>query len=128
METFKKEERLCNKKTIESLFKKGKASFAYPFNVKWTNNQSDNKFPAQILIIVPKRNFKKAVDRNRLKRIIREAYRKNKSILYQTLVFKNVNIAFALIYTEKEILKYKLIEDKIIITLQRLIKDIEKSF
>ena len=39
-----------------------------------------------------------------------------------------MNIAFALIYTEKEILKYKLIEDKIIITLQRLIKDIEKSF
>ncbi len=127
METFKKEERLCNKIAIESLFKKGKTSFYYPFSIKWLLNQSISKSPAQILIVVSKRNFKKAVDRNRIKRLIREAYRKNKHILYQMLKAKNINVSFAFIYTEKEILNYKSIEDKIILTLQRLIKEINKS-
>lgn len=127
MKTFKKEERLCNKFVIDSLFKKGKTSFSYPFSIKWLYNILDTKSSAQILIVVSKRNFKKAVDRNRIKRLIREAYRNHKHILYQSLESNNKKVVFAFIYTEKEILNYKSIEDKIILTLHRLIKEIEKS-
>jgi ribonuclease P protein component len=126
MPTFKKEERLCAKKTIDFLFKNGKPMFSYPFNVKWHYNDLTTTFPAQVLIVVSKRNFKKAKDRNRIKRIIREAYRLHKHILYQYLNDKNKKIVLTLIYTEKEILNYHFVEDKIILTLQRLIKLQEK--
>lgn len=127
MPTFKKEERLCSKKSIDFLFKNGKTFFSYPFNVKWSYNEPSIPTPTQVLIVVSKRNFKKATDRNRIKRLIKEAYRLNKPFLYQYLKEKNTNITFTLIYTEKEILNYQAIEDKIILTLQRLIKIQEKN-
>jgi ribonuclease P protein component len=127
MPEFKKEERLCAKKSIDFLFKNGKPMFSYPFNVKWHYAELATTFPVQVLIVVSKRNFKKATDRNRIKRLIREAYRLNKHILYQYLNKKNKNIVLTLIYTEKEILNYHFIADKIILTLQRLIKLQEKA-
>ena len=69
----------------------------------------------QILISVPKRNFKRAVDRNLLKRRIREAYRLNKSILVD-----NEKLLIAYIYTAKEILAYAEIEKKLVAGLVKL--------
>ena len=78
--------------------------------------------PVELLISVSKRNFKRAVDRNRIKRLIREAYRKNKEILYNGLCERDKTLLLGLIYTPKTILKYKDIDRKIILILQRLIK------
>ena len=82
--------------------------------------------PARILISVPKRNFKKAVVRNRIRRLIKEVYRKHKSGLYQHLLSHNTEINFALIYTAKEVLNYRELEEKIIQLISRLIKEHEK--
>jgi ribonuclease P protein component len=80
--SFPKSERLTQIKIIDSLFQKDSTNvsqrFVYPFRVLYlSNSQANLEFP-QIVISVPKRKFKKAVDRNLLKRRIREAYRLNK--------------------------------------------------
>ncbi|RDC65151.1 ribonuclease P protein component [Adhaeribacter pallidiroseus] len=80
--SFKKEERLCSKKLIEQLFREGSSFNLYPLRFIFIKQSPPAAIVPQILISVSKRNFKKAVDRNRLKRQIREAYRQNKTILY----------------------------------------------
>lgn len=83
--------------------------------------------PAQILISAPKRRFKLAVHRNRIKRLVREAYRQNKQPLYHHLQTHQKQLVFMLFYAAKNIMPYKEIEGKIIILLQRLIKEHEKT-
>jgi len=118
--SFKKAERLCEKKSIGQLFKTGRSFFYYPFKVVFLplNEQAD--YPAKILISVPKRNFKKAVDRNRLKRLIREAYRKNKHLLYNEEKEQPLLYLISFIYTATQLLDYQTIEKKIILALQQI--------
>ncbi|MBL7884304.1 MAG: ribonuclease P protein component [Bacteroidia bacterium] len=123
MQLFKKQERLCSKLSIDLLLEKGKSFNVQPFKIVWQLTESSTT-PAKVLISVPKRNFKKAVDRNKLKRRIREAYRKNKeSYLYNLLNGKRINIMF--VYIAKEQLEYKEIELKIKESLQRLSNSIK---
>lgn len=126
MYTFKKEERLYKRKNIEALFSKGAFFFSFPFKIIWLETEKQQDFPAKLLISVPKRNFKRAVDRNRVKRLIREAYRKNKGLLYGALEFQNKYLNFAIIYTQKEIFSYQEIESSIIVMLEKLNKAYEK--
>ena len=127
MFTFKKEERLSSRRVIGELFKSGKALNSGIYRVVWLPLDVQNAFPAQVVISVPKRSFKKAVDRNRIKRLIKEAYRKHKNALYDTLNGKQKKIAFIIAYTAKEELPYAEIESKLIITLQRLQTVLEKD-
>ena len=70
--TFPKEEHLCRKKLIEELFGKQGSSFGvYPLRIVWLKSEAPSAAPPQVLISVSKRTFKRAVDRNRLKRLIR---------------------------------------------------------
>jgi ribonuclease P protein component len=128
LQTFKKEERLRDKKSIKKLFDKGHSFYIGPFKVIWINADLEGIFPAKILITASHRNFKNAVDRNRVKRITREAYRKNKSVLYEKLDGSKKKITFMLIYTGKIIIPYKEVEDKIILILQRLAKENEETY
>ena len=118
-QTFKKEERLTNKKTFDELFNSGKSISVSPFKILWSEGQGVNQ--TQVGIAVPKKSFAKAVQRNKLKRRIREAYRKNKHLLYAFLEKKNLHIAMMVIYTDKEELSYKEIEQKMVVSLQKLI-------
>ena len=79
MYSFKKEERLCNVKLIEKLFTDGSSFLVYPFRIIWLSEVANSVHPVQVLISVPKKRFKRAVDRNLLKRRIRELYRIHKS-------------------------------------------------
>jgi ribonuclease P protein component len=128
MQTFKKEERLCKKKTIKILFEEGKKFHVYPFKIIWLDVESDSKYPARILISVSKRFFKKAVDRNKIRRQIREVYRKNKSLFYEYLSRQKKHCVFAILYTDGEFIPFIELEKKIIIILQRLIDEHEKTF
>lgn len=86
--TFKKEERIVSNLLIETLFEKGnsRSLTAYPLRAVYLRTEHrEGCAPVQLLISVPKKKFKHAVDRNRVKRQIREAYRKNKAILEGTV-------------------------------------------
>jgi ribonuclease P protein component len=106
-ETFKKEERLCSVKTIASLFDTGRSFNLQGVRVVYLFSEEDKlPAPARILISVPKRNFKKAVDRNLIKRRIREAYRRSKDPLHESLIKRNLRADIAIIWTAKSIYSF----------------------
>lgn len=101
--TFGKAERLNSKAVIERLFAGGNKSFpAFPLRVVYMQMESvSGDVPsASILISVPKKRFKHAVDRNRIKRQIREAYRRNKHLLLDELASRNKRMALAFIWLD----------------------------
>jgi len=80
--TLGKQERLKSKKLIEKLYKEGSSVKAFPLRMVFLQTEHTSKYPAQMGVSVAKRNFKKAPDRNRLKRLMRESYRLQKEIVY----------------------------------------------
>jgi len=120
-----KTERLNSKKLIDTLFKEGRSVFSHPFKVLYISKNETSTVPAKMLISVSKRHFKKAVDRNHIKRLAREAYRNNKEPLLAYLNSHNKSLFFGLIYVSETILSYEDIERKLILILQRLIEQDE---
>ena len=124
MPTFSKTERLCSQVLIERLFEKGKSFNNFPFRITWMEI-AESTAPVKVVISVPKRSFKKAVDRNKIKRQIREVYRKEKQSVYDVLGDKK--ILLMLIYTAKTKIEFKELEAKIIEGLVRLNKTVNFS-
>ena len=119
--TFSKSERLSSEILIKELFAKGSSFYLHPFKFLFLEKEGDEN-KKQVLISVPKRNFKRAVDRNLLKRRIREAYRLNKAEhLYPHL--KGSNYSLGILYTSKDELAFDIIEKKLILVFQRLAKN-----
>lgn len=119
--TFKRSERLSSKKDIQELFKNGSSFYLYPFKV--ISLAVTNSTAHQVLFSVPKRNFKRAVDRNLLKRRMREAYRLHKHLLPT----EPQVLSIAYIYTSKEIVDYASIAKPLEQSLSRIKKYVEKS-
>ncbi len=84
MEKFTKEERLCSRKSLDALFNNGSSFLLYPFRVSYLFAESISPAPVQIVINVSKKRYKRAVDRNLLKRRMREAYRIHKHAHFYT--------------------------------------------
>lgn len=78
-QSFKKIEKLKSQKLIEKLFSEGKSIAVYPLRLVYLKTSFEDPVKLKVGVSVSKRNFKKAVDRNRMKRLMREAYRLNKS-------------------------------------------------
>ena len=116
---FLKEDRLCSSRRIETLFSEGERLYEFPFKAIW---QEDDTLQStvKVAISVPKKRLSKASQRNHIKRLVREAYRKQKSILTEKLLQENKSINLMLVYTLPSILSFTEIEDKISVTLQRL--------
>jgi ribonuclease P protein component len=127
MYTFKKEERLCNKKLIDELFHSGSSFLCYPFKASWLVINQSQQVPAQILFSVAKKRFKRAVDRNLIKRRMREAYRLNKQQqLYDVLTTADKKIVLSLGYIGKDIAPYEVIEKKMLKLLTQLSAELAK--
>jgi ribonuclease P protein component len=109
-ETFDKSERLCSRKAIEKLFETGNIFYTPLFKVVWEYSISPLPYPAQVAFSVSKRGFKLAVTRNLIKRRLREAYRKNKTDLYNHLMSQNIQIVFIVIVRGNSIPVYAKIE------------------
>ena len=120
MQTFPKNERLCGKTTIDNLFIHGRFIKDPPFRLVWNTEEFNNDTIAQTVIVVPKKNIKNAANRNILKRRMRDAFRIYKVGLYEKIKSKKQQLAIAIIYQGKEILPYKVIEEKIKLILERL--------
>ncbi len=123
MHSFKKEERLCSIKLIDELFRNGSSFLFYPFRITWLPADLPADIPVKILISAPKKKFKRAVDRNLIKRRIREIYRLNKSeMLYPFLNQHGIGLTLAINYIGNEIADYAFMEKKFKTTIERLKK------
>lgn len=127
MYNFTKEERLCNKKLIDGLFHSGSSFLCYPFKASWLLIDTPQQFPVQILFAVSKKRFKRAVDRNLIKRRMREAYRLHKQQnLYDILIGADKKIVLSLGYIGKDIAEYDFTEKKMLKLFTQLCAEIAK--
>lgn len=117
---FSKAEHLCGEKRITRLFTLGEAFISYPLRVVYLIEPKIDVEPASVLIAVPKKRFKRANKRNRLKRLIREGYRQNKHELVEIVNSKGLQIHIAFNYVSDEELDFITIEKKMKIALQKL--------
>jgi len=123
-----KQERLSGRKRIENLYANGHSFHISSIKIMWILNQEEEiSSISQVMFSAPKKKFKNAVTRNRLKRLMRESFRKNKHILYDFLHSQNINIHLSIVFTGKADINYAETEDKIILTLQRLTQEIKTS-
>ena len=127
MQTFSKDERLCSKLLFARLMEEGRSFFVHPYKVVWLEADHGGGKPVQMAVSVPKKRFKKAVHRNRVKRLTREAYRKSKQDLYDELASKDKKLLLLLVYSVNELPVYSAVEGKIKLILHRLIKQYAES-
>ena len=126
--TLGKEERLKSRKQIEKLFAEGKSFVVIPFRIyflvdgPWTMNHG-----LQFGVGVSAKNFKRAVDRNRIKRLTREAWRLQKNELTEKVktTQKQLNVFF--IYTGKEVPDFTIVRDKVTVVLKKLADKIDEN-
>lgn len=107
--TLKKQDRLKSRKLIDQLFTSGESVFVYPIKLMYMP-VSELDSPLKMAVTVPKRHFKLAIDRNHLKRKIREAYRLNKSPLQDKLRSSSSHFILMFIYVGKGVEEYAIIE------------------
>jgi ribonuclease P protein component len=117
---FGREEKLKSRKQIDELFVKGKSFTSFPIRVSYRFLPGEARLEAGVT--ASKKNFKKAVDRNRIKRLLREAYRLQKPGLAE-IVLQNKKKAFLFfIYTDKTIVSFDIIKEAMSKCLKRLEK------
>lgn len=120
-----KSERLDKKKLIEKLFGGGARSFSvFPLRVVYLALDNVQDEHAAILVSVSKRRFKRAVKRNRVKRLVREAYRLNKSLLLETVQQRGIRLAVAFIYLSDRLADMSLIDERMKTALSRIAEDL----
>lgn len=124
--TLKKDEILSLRKVISDTFEKRMGVSQFPFRIIINPCELPTTKPAQVLITVPKRNFKLAVDRNLIRRRIKEIYRHQKFDLYDYLSKNQMQLALIIIYIHNKELKYEGMEEKLIISLQKVIQRLDE--
>ena len=119
--TFKKSERLCSRILMDHLFQgDNRTASSYPIRAVFLPVEEAVQKGVSILISVPKKRFHDAVDRNRVKRQIREAYRKNKHALVEQVAQSGKGLLVAFIYVSAEIESTEYVEKRVIRLLDKI--------
>jgi len=118
---FPKKQRLKSRKLIEEVFTGGKTVTAFPLRASYLYTKGNGLL--QVGVTASKRNFKKAVDRNRIKRLIREAYRLQQHTLLFPLQEKQVNGAVFFMYTDRTIAPFQVIQE----AMEQCLKKLEQK-
>jgi ribonuclease P protein component len=128
-QTLKKHERLHGKKTIDALFSQGQSFFSHPFIIyrKIVPVSVGSAPVCAVLFSVGKKKFPHAVQRNLLKRKMKEVFRKNKHLLYPPATSRHCNLHLAFVYIKNDILDYATIEKKMVETFGHLLVEMEKE-
>ncbi len=116
--TFNKKEKVKSKKEIDFLFSEGKSISKYPIRLVYKKSTFEDTIKIKAAVSVSKRNFKKAVDRNFIKRLMREGYRKNKYLVPNT----THQFTFMFLYSGKKMPEYAQVEPKIKEILQKFVE------
>ncbi|PWL40520.1 ribonuclease P protein component [Flagellimonas aquimarina] len=116
---FPKEEKLKSKKLFEQLFTEGKSITTFPVKLLYTNADFDDDVHIKVGVVAPKKKFRNAIKRNRVKRLLREGYRLNKH-----LVFNNIegNFAFLFLYLGGKMPNYQEVDRAIKQLLETFLK------
>ncbi len=123
MFTLKKKERLTKDKAVEHLLRQGKEISAFPFRMIWAEDPASDHC-LKIAFRISKKKIKRAVDRNRIRRRMREAFRQHKHILYDGISQTEKNFALLLIFSGSQSVSFQEAEGKIILILHRLVKQL----
>ncbi len=117
--TYNKKEKLKSKKELDSLFEKGKSFLVFPLKIFYNFSEKENENNINVGVGVSKRNFKNATDRNRIKRLLREAYRLNKLPIHQNITNKQLH--FFILFIDKTMPENRMaIDNKMIKVLDKL--------
>lgn len=123
--TYPKHEKLKSRTLIDLLFSEGKSVSKYPLRLVYVQVPELDDSNVKLGVSVSKKHFKKAVDRNYYKRVLRESYRLNKSILLNTI--ENKKYAFMFLYQTKDKLSYQEISEKTIQLFEKFATAIQKD-
>lgn len=120
--SFPKPEHLCGEIRINKLFAEGKAFIVYPLRIVYSISEATGSVQAQVMVSVPKKRFKRAVKRNRLKRLMREAYRLNKPEFVDALTSRSLSIQLAFNYVSDEQVDFDQMNRKVSQALQKIVE------
>ena len=124
-EGFPKYERICKENDIQVLFDEGQGFSVYPYRVIYLFRRDESRpVTCRLLVSVSKKRFHHAFKRNRVKRLMREAWRKNKAPLYEICQKDNISVDVALVYTATVIHSY----EEVLAKTQKAVKEIVKRY
>jgi ribonuclease P protein component len=124
-EGFPKYERICKENDIQVLFDEGQGFSVYPYRVIYLFRRDESRpVTCRLLVSVSKKRFHHAFKRNRVKRLMREAWRKNKAPLYEICQKDNISVDVALVYTATVIHSY----EEVFTKTQKAVKEIVKRY
>lgn len=125
--SYQSKEKLKSRKLMDQLFAAGKSVSVFPVKAMFNEIDAALDFRVKAGVGVSSRNFKKAVDRNRIKRLLREAYRLNKQPLLDFATANNKKIAVFFLFVDKILPDFETLQNKMPALIDKLIKQLNEN-